>query len=118
MEDYKWIIVTVIAYLLALFWDILQRDKNSRNSPKRFDLIFFLKDNVIRLVFSLLFSCLFALLFWIVSPEVADMDNEFTKWGTIIYIVIGAAPDLLVSYLKRKSNKFLRVNEVDGYARK
>lgn len=117
MEQYKWIIVTVIAYFLALLWDLKKRDKESESSPKRFDIVFYLKDNVWRLIISLFFSTLLALLFWMVFPEFAKVDEELTAYGILVYIVIGAAPDLVVAYAKRKSN-FLRVEEVEGYKRK
>lgn len=117
MEDYKWITITVIAFFLALLWDIKKRDKDSQFSPKRFDPIFYIKDNWARLLMSLIFSTLLAVLFWLVSPDVFDIDQELSKWGILVYILIGAAPDLVIAYAKRKT-KFLRPNEVDGYIRR
>lgn len=117
MEEYKWIMVTVIAYLLALIYDLLKRDKESASSPKRFDIGFYVKDNALRLLMSLFFSCLLALLFWMLFPDFAKVSEDLTTYGSLVYVVIGAAPDLVIAYAKRKSN-FLRLAEVDGYKRK
>lgn len=111
MENYKWILITVLAFVVALLWDLKTRDKNSLKSPKKFSPLFYLKDNWQRLVTSLLFSVLVAVLFYLVSPDVFKVDDVLMKWETLVYIVIGAAPDLVVGYAKRKTS-FLKPDQV------
>lgn len=118
MEEYKWILITVICYLAALFYDIVKRDRASEFSPKKFNLSFFFKDNKNRLIFSFLLSLSCALVFWLIAPDVAAIpNNEIGGWGSIIYAIIGGAPDLAIAYAKRKTD-FLRPQNVDGYQRK
>jgi amino acid transporter len=118
MEEYKWIIITIVCYFAALWYDILKRDKDSQKSPRRFDLVFFLKDNVNRLIFSFLLSITCAVVFWLIAPDVAKVANQdITSLGSIIYAIIGGAPDLIISYAKRKTN-FLKQESVDGFKRK
>tara|TARA_R110000822_G_scaffold123489_7_gene257917 strand:+ start:461 stop:817 length:357 start_codon:yes stop_codon:yes gene_type:complete len=118
MEEYKWIIITVVCYLAALAFDMLKRDRKSEFSPKKFDPMFFLKDNVNRLILSFLLSALCAIGFWLIAPDVAKIaDQDITSLGSVVYALIGAAPDLVISYAKRKTD-FLRPENVDGYKRK
>lgn len=117
MEEYKWIIITVISFLLALIYDLKRRDKDSEYSPARFDPLFYLKDNWARLLVSLSFSCLLALLVWMVFPELASLHEKMNEWGILAYILIGAAPDLVISYFKRETD-FLRPKNVDGFPRR
>lgn len=118
MENYIFIINTVAAFLIALLWDILQRDKASRHSPKRFDLGFFLSDNKIRLILSFCLSLLIMLIIW---ANVIDANllfgSEYPLANKLIYVVVGAAPDLVISYAKRKVG-FLQPDEAKGFKRK
>lgn len=118
MEDYKWIIITVVCYSAALAFDMLKRDRKSEFSPKKFDPLFFLKDNVNRLILSFMLSGLCAVGFWLIAPDVAKIANQdLTSLGSVVYALIGAAPDMVISYAKRKTD-FLRPEKVDGYQRK
>jgi len=112
MEDYKWIFITLIAYILSVIYDLLKRDKNSLGSPTKFSPIFYLKDNYQRIILSLLFSMLLAVLFWMLEPQLFAMDSELSAWGVIMYAIIGAAPDIVIAYAKRKTS-FLRPDKVE-----
>ena len=112
MEDYKWIFITLIAYILSVIYDLLKRDKNSLGSPTKFSPIFYLKDNYQRIILSLLFSMLLAVLFWMLKPQLFAMDSELSAWGVIMYTIIGAAPDMVIAYAKRKTS-FLRPDKVE-----
>lgn len=119
MEKYAHLLIVVLAYLAALQIDVLKRDRESGNSPERFKLMFFLKDNVLRLMMSFTLSLTIALMYRVVFPTIAvlDITQEGSEWGLGVYIVIGACPDLVISYFKRKTN-FLRPDSTDGYERK
>ena len=112
MEDYKWIFITLIAYILSVIYDLLKRDKNSLGSPIKFSPIFYLKDNYQRIILSLLFSMLLAVLFWMLEPQLFALDSELSAWGVIMYAIIGAAPDMVIAYAKRKTS-FLRPETVE-----
>jgi len=118
MENYVFILNTVAAFFIALIWDILQRDKASRNSPKRFDISFFLHDNWLRLILSFSLSILIML---VIFANVQDANiifgSDFPVANKLIYLVVGAAPDLVISYAKRKVG-FLKPEEAKGYIRK
>lgn len=43
--------------------------------------------------------------------------KEWTALNNLIYIIIGAAPDLIISFAKRRIG-FLQPEEVKGYVRK
>ena len=112
MEDYRWILITLIAYILSVIYDLLKRDKNSLGSPTKFSPIFYLKDNYQRIILSLMFSMLLAVLFWMLKPQLFNMDSELATWGIIVYAIIGAAPDMVIAYAKRKTS-FLRPDTVE-----
>jgi len=112
MEDYRWILITLIAYILSVIYDLLKRDKNSLGSPVKFNPIFYVKDNYQRIILSLLFSMLLAVLFWMLKPQLFNMDSELATWGIVVYAIIGAAPDMVIAYAKRKTS-FLRQKQVE-----
>lgn len=118
MENYIWIMLVVLSYLLALQLDILKRDKDSVNSPVRFQLSFFIKDNSLRLIVSFTLSLTLGIMYRIIFPDLAILneDVELTKWGLGMYVAIGVAPDMVISYFKRKGDIF-RLPEVGGYSR-
>jgi archaellum biogenesis protein FlaJ (TadC family) len=89
----------------------MTRDKASAKSPKKFNPLFYAKDNWQRIIMSLLLSVLLAVLFYLVSPEVFKIDAELDRWGVLAYVAIGAAPDLVIGYAKRKTS-FLKPDKI------
>ena len=115
--DYTFIYNTLLGFLIALIWDILNRSKESENTPKKFDIVFFWNDNKVRLILTFCLS-LFVMLavFFNVKDAAYLFGKEWTELNNLIYIIIGAAPDLIISFAKRKVG-FLQPQEVNGYVR-
>jgi hypothetical protein len=117
MKDYLFIIITVLAFLIALIIDLLKRDKESINSPRGFDPSFYWKDNKVRLVLSFSLSFLMAIITWLLTEDIAKVaSKQWTELNLIVYAIIGAAPDLVIGYAKRNLS-FLQPKETEGYKR-
>ena len=118
MENYIFIVNTLIGFLGALLWDILQRKKASESSPKSFSIKFFVKDNTNRLIVTLLLSIVVMLGIYLNIADAGKLfGKELTELNSLIYLVVGAAPDLIISFAKRKTG-FLQVEKTDGFTRK
>src|SRR5690606_20194523 len=103
MEEYKYLTITVLCYILALLWDLLKRKRDSEKRQTKFDIVFYLKDNLARLILSYLLSFLLAVVANLLTDDIAKIaDQEWSSLNMIIYALIGAAPDLVISYAKRK----------------
>ena len=112
MEDYKWILITLLSFAISLVYDISRRNKDSSSSPIKFDMVFYIKDNWVRIIVSVLLSSLIAILVRIIEPEIFDVDENMSRIGILIYVIIGSAPDLLIAYAKRNTD-FLRPETVE-----
>jgi uncharacterized membrane protein YuzA (DUF378 family) len=114
MENYIFVLCTLLGFAASILIDINQRNKASKASPVRMDWWFFIKDNIPRLLLSIT-------IMFIVFLNVNAISQLFGKdWETLdnlIYVVIGFAPDLIISFAKRKAG-FLQPKEVNGYERK
>lgn len=118
MEAYKFLIVMVVFYIIALIYDLLLRDRTSNKSPKGFNLVFYLKDNKQRLILSFVLSLFISIGVHMIREDIGDLaGKEIKNLNMVLYAIIGAAPDLLISYAKRKVS-FLQPEEVDGFKRK
>lgn len=118
MGTYKFLIITAVFYFAALWWDILKRDKASENSPKKFDLGFFIKDNWKRLIFSLFLSLTLAVGAELLKDDIfAVAGKDLENYNMLVFALIGAAPDLVISYAKRKT-QFLQPEQVWEFKRK
>lgn len=109
---------TLLGFFIALFWDILNRNKQSESSPKKFNLRFFLNDNVLRLFVTFGLSIMIMIAVYFNVKDVSMLfGKEWTELNNIAYIVIGAAPDLVISFAKRKAG-FLQPEVTEGHIRK
>jgi hypothetical protein len=112
------IINTLLGFFIALFYDVLNRSKASESSPGKFDILFFLNDNKSRLILSLALSlALMLAIYFNVEDAALLLGKEWTELNNIIYIVVGATPDLVVSFAKRKAG-FLQPENTKGFKRK
>lgn len=117
MENYIFVINTILGFFIALIWDILNRNKTSPNSPYNFSPNFFLKDNKTRLILTFILSLLTMLAVYFNVDDAAQLiGKEWTSLNGLIYLVIGAAPDLIISFAKRKVG-FLQPKISNGYNR-
>lgn len=118
MEENKYLIVSILAFLLALAWDLRNRNRNSSSSPKRFNLWFYIKDNYERFGLSLAVSIIASVLVKMMTKDigVALHGQEWDEINMLVYAAIGGAPDLVFSFLKRKYNMF-QPDKVNGFDR-
>lgn len=114
MENYIFILNTILGFALAILLDINNRNKESEASPTKFNLRFFIKDNIARFLLSI---TIMLLVFFNVSETAELFGKEWTKLNNLVYAVIGFAPDYVIALAKRKIG-FLQPKEVEGYERK
>jgi hypothetical protein len=112
------LINTILGFVLAQLIDVLNRDKASKNSPQKFDLLFFLKDNRFKIIVSLLLSFSLSLAVWLNIENVAKLiGKDWTIINDLVYLAIGFAPELILQWIKKKYG-FLQPKNVDEYIRK
>ena len=112
-----YLINTFLGFLIAQIYDIMKRDKWSKDSPKNFDLWFFIKDNWQKTTCSLALSVVISLAIHLNWGEVLDLFGTDWKLNNLVYLAVGAAPELVLQWAKKKYG-FLQPNEVSGYERK
>lgn len=109
---------TILGYLIALFYDVKKRNKDSRNSPGSFDLAFFWHDNKLRLLSSFGLSIFVMLALYFNVGDISGLfGKEWTELNNLVYLAVGAAPDLVIAFAKRKAG-FLQPEATKGYQRK
>ena len=118
MENYIFVINTLLGFFIALAWDILQRERNSKRSPTKFSLSFFWADNKLRLIFTFMLAISLMLAIYFNAKETGLLfGKEWTDINNLVYIIVGSVPDLVVSFAKRKAG-FLQSTETKDYIRK
>ena len=107
---------TLLGFIIAQVYDIFSREKESSASPKPFDIKFFLADTWPKMVVSVVLSLSISLavhLNWELFGSLIGMDS----FNELIYLVIGAVPELFLQRLKKKMG-VLQQDQVKGYQRK
>lgn len=89
--------LTLLGFALSFFIDIANRNKRSRRTPSGFSIVFFIKDNYLRYIFSGGVSLILVLIYHRTS-----FDFESQQYEDLFTIAVGFCPDLVISYLKRK----------------
>lgn len=125
-----YILCVILGFMIAQLFHIWMRDRESNESPEKFNLVFFVKDTWQKMVLSILSSFTLASLFYIlivIDPN-ALYDMEWNgviysvKINLFIYAFIGAGVDAIFSYAKNKwgflQPTFVRVKPKDSYQKK
>lgn len=82
--------------------DVLRRDRESKSSPQGFHVMFFIKDNWMKVVLSLILSVCISV---VVRLNLADVHSAFSGdslYGDLIYVLIGAVPEWVLQRVKKK----------------
>lgn len=87
-----------IGFILANWGWLQTRSKIGGNTPAKFSFLFWFKDNWIKVLHSLATSCLLNLAVQLNLSEVKHLTGF--EWRGIYSIIIGFAPDLILSVLK------------------
>ena len=87
--------LTALGFALSVVIDIAQRDKKSKRSPNKFSLIFFIKDNYMRIGYSAAISAILILIYHKGSFDLNEYEDYFA-------VAVGFAPDLVIGWFKRK----------------
>jgi hypothetical protein len=111
------ILNTFLGFLIAQVYDVVRRDRNSGATPEKFNLVFFLKDTYQKLVLSLVLSLLIATAVHFNAKEVLSLFNGYENLSDLIYLPIGAAPEMVLQWAKKKYG-FGQPEKVEGYQRK
>lgn len=82
--------------------DILRRDKESSNSPRKFNFIFFIKDSWFKIVLSLLLSISITIIVKLNLEDFYSVFSEESIYGKLIYVAIGAVPEFILQRVKKK----------------
>ncbi|HAD96522.1 MAG TPA: hypothetical protein DCG19_03895 [Cryomorphaceae bacterium] len=109
------IIVMLLAWVIAQVQIIRQREKESEASPEKFDLVFYLKDNRIKLASGLVLSlCLSGVLFHVEGwlQEWVKNTFGFSLPVAILYFLIGLVPERILASVKQHTNGFLQPSQV------
>lgn len=114
-----YLINTFLGFLIAQLYDILRRNKASETSPVPFDLVFFFKDTWQKIAISVLLSFSISVAIHLNYPYVETLIGKEVSPDILplIYIPVGAVPELVLQYFKKKAG-FLQPQNVSGYARK
>jgi hypothetical protein len=108
---------TFLGFLIAQIYDVLRRERASHASPQAFGPVFFFKDNWVKIVLSLVLSFALSLAIHLNTPEVEKLVVADFEVNNLIYLVVGAVPELVLQYFKRKGS-FLQPKQVDNFKRK
>lgn len=104
------LINTFLGFLIAQIADVLKRNKESDSTPVKFDVIFFIKDNLPKIILSLLLSFSISYLVYLNVEDFGKLlGQEWSVLNNIVYAVIGFAPEIVLQWLKSKYN-FLQPN--------
>lgn len=108
----KLLILNLSGFLLSILVDISKRNPGSNDSPYKFNLLFFLKDNWKRLIISISLSIVLILSYNVIGAEelikyVLDISEVNEALVSLIAFGIGYAPDVFIGYIKRKYNIFI-----------
>lgn len=103
----------LIGFLTAQLIDIFRRNKDSENSPEKFNFIFFLKDNWQKILVSLLLSVSVGSFIELNQIDVKPFLDFFGLNLTIemFYFALGFSPEILLQILKNWTG-FLQPKEV------
>jgi hypothetical protein len=94
---------TFLGFLVVQIADILNRNKQSASSPVRFNFMFFIKDNWLKIVLSLALSFSISLSVYINAEEIiSELWNGTGDF--FIYWIIGAFPEFVLQLLKKRGN--------------
>lgn len=95
------LINTFLGFFAIQLADLLTREKASKSSPQNFSFAFFWKDNRIKILVSLLLSFTIATLTYL-NFEASKLISGLGTYGNLVYVIIGAVPELVVVILKQK----------------
>ena len=108
---------TLLGFAIAQLSDIFRRQKSSDASPVKFDLVFFIKDNWQKAIVSIALSfCISVAVHLNITDFSKLFGQEWTALNQIVYIVIGAVPEMVLQHFKRKIGLF-QPDEIKGYKR-
>lgn len=97
-----YIVNTILGFLIAQMAGVVRRNKNSKDSPNKFNIIYLLKDTWQKIIFSLVLSLLMSLALkynW--DDFMVLFDKDWTL-NNVVYLVIGAAPELILQKLRKR----------------
>jgi hypothetical protein len=87
--------LTALGFALSVVIDIAQRDKKSKRSPEKFCLMFFIRDNYMRIGYSAVTSAIVIMIYHVGSFDLTEYEDYFA-------VAAGFCPDLIIGWLKRK----------------
>jgi len=93
---------TLLGFLIGQALDILTRDRDSDNTPKKIDVVFFLKDNWQKILVSLILSLGISTLIHLNGWSFDFIPEEYRLFPKMEYALIGFAPEVFLQFLKKK----------------
>ncbi len=90
-------ILTLLGFVLSVLIDIGSRNKKSKRTPVEFSWKFFYNDNVKRFLISGATSLCLVAIYHFTPFEWETLEQE-----ALFALCVGFAPDLIISFLKRK----------------
>jgi len=115
----SFIINILLGFFIGQLIDISTRNKQSETSPVKFNIVFFLKDNWLKITVSLLLSISIGVFIYYNEIDISSMIEGigFNVHSGIIFFLIGFCPEIILQIAKHKYG-FLQPKEVDGFQRK
>ena len=89
---------TFLGFFIAQAFDVLKRDKNSKNTPEKFNLIFLLRDTWQKILLSLFLSFGISTVLFINTAEI----DSIVSVNGLIYVGVGFAPELILIYARNR----------------
>ncbi|AEV34166.1 hypothetical protein Oweho_3215 [Owenweeksia hongkongensis DSM 17368] len=112
-----YLVNTLLGFLIAQIYDILKRNKDSEASPEKFNLVFFLQDTWKKILMSLALSIAISIAIHLNWDNAVSLFSGEVTLNDLIYLVVGAVPELVLQWAKRKGG-FLQSSTVQDYDRK
>lgn len=104
----------LIGFFVAQLIDIFRRNRNSENSPQKFNFLFFLKDNWQKILVSVLLSVSVGTFIELngidVKPFLDGLGINITD--EMFYFILGFSPEIILQILKNTIG-FLQPKEVE-----
>jgi len=98
----EFLINTFLGFLIMQISEVLRRDRSSNSSPVKFDILFFLKDNLVKIVLSLALSVAISLVIWMNFGDATTLFKEHELYGNLLYVAVGAVPEYILQKVKKK----------------
>lgn len=93
---------TLLGFIIGQAQDILTRNKDSKTTPEKINLVFFLKDTWQKILVSLTFSLGLSTLLYLNGWDLDFISEQWRVWPMIEYAIIGYAPELFFQLLKKR----------------